>query len=77
MDSTFIFVTWIGFTFIGGLAIFILDHFFFFRNFYKPNGELIFNKINEDEAKVSVKLYEDRLDDTIKSEKVVFKVTRE
>lgn len=47
------------------------------RYFYKPSGELIFKKINEDEASVSVKLYKDRLYKTVKSEKVVMKVTRE
>lgn len=67
----------IGCVIAGGVMVFYIDHFFFFRNFYKTNGELIFSKINEDEAKVSVKLYEDRLDNTMKSEKVVFKVTRE
>ena len=67
----------IGCIIAGGVVVFYIDHFFFFRNFYKPNGELIFNKINEDVAKVSLKLYEVRFDDTMKSEKVVFKVTRE
>lgn len=77
MDSTFIFVTWIGFTLIGGLAVIILDHFFIFKNHYHPAGELIFKQINEDEANIDVKLYEKCIDTTLNSKEVVFKVIRE
>lgn len=60
---------------VGAAVGFLADRFFFSNS--KPNGALIFKKINEDEASASVKLYEDRLNDTVKAKKVVLEVIRE
>ena len=69
MKTVFIFVICVAIGFVLG---YLID-----RYFYKPSGELIFKKINEDEASVSVKLYEDGLYETVNAKKVVMKVTRE
>lgn len=61
----------------GALMVFFVDHFYLFDNYYRPNGELIFKKINDDEAKVEIKLYEQYLYETVESDKAVFKVVRE
>lgn len=76
MDSAFTFVTWFGFTMLGALVVLIVDHFFVFNKHYKPSGELIFEKINEDEAKVDLKLYDDCLYNTVNAKEVIFKVVK-
>ncbi len=67
----------IGCALAGAGVVYFIDHFFLFDNYYRPNGELIFKKINEDEAKVEIKLYEQCLYDTVNAKKAVFKVVRE
>lgn len=61
--------------FIAGLAVvFVIDHFFIFNKFFEPDGEFILEQINEDEAKVDLKIY-----DTVptkEGKKVVLKVVR-
>jgi len=43
----------------------------------KPLGELIFTQINEDEAKIAVKIYEDSWLDVMIKDEITLKVIRE
>ena len=61
--------------FIAGVAVvFVIDHFFIFEKFYKPDGEFILEQINEDEAKVDIKIYGNV--ETREGKNIVLKVVR-
>lgn len=78
MDATIIYILMAGCVLAGALMVYVVDHFFLFKSYYRPSGELIFKKINEDEAQVNLKIYETCLDEVYsESEKVVLKVLRE
>ena len=61
--------------FIAGVAVvFVIDHFFIFEKFYKTDGEFILEQINEDEAKVDIKIYGNV--ETREGKNIVLKVVR-
>ena len=74
MSSTFIFVTWLGFFLLGCIVVFLIDHLFIFKKFYKPDGDFILTQINEDEATTSIKF--DQMVFDSKAKYMVFRVVK-